>query len=100
MSDDSKCNIGWESFAARQCQDRWKLKLSLRRSIQARAQARRKHIWRMARQGCVTQAEQLGMPDSGSFSLQVATLHHSLPALDFGLLWRRVQEWGGYQQVR
>ena len=39
------------------------------------------------------------MPDSAMFSLQVATLHHSLPALDFGLLWRRVQEWGGYQQV-
>lgn len=33
-------------------------------------------------------------------NVQVATLHHSLPALDFGLLWKRVQEWGGYAEVR
>ena len=46
------------------------------------------------------QAEQPRMPDSAFLSLQVATLHNSMPALDFGLLWRRVQEWGGYQQVR
>jgi hypothetical protein len=54
----------------------------------------------MARQNCAMHAEQLGMPDSACSCLQVAKLHNSLPALDFGLLWRRVQEWGGYQQVR
>lgn len=32
--------------------------------------------------------------------LQVATLHHTMQQLDFGLLWKRVQEWGGYLQVR
>ena len=45
-------------------------------------------------------AEQLRMPNPAFCSLQVAKLHNTMPALDFGLLWRRVQEWGGYQQVR
>jgi hypothetical protein len=54
----------------------------------------------MARQDCAMHAEQLRMPDSACSCLQVATLHNTMPALDFGLLWRRVREWGGYQQVR